>query len=99
MSKQLDLSQPLDQETIDDLLTRHPVEKVEYWVAVSNDARYEDRELYDNDLQRAENEGDYESQTKAQLVDQLERRGLPTSGNKDELVERLQQADSGESED
>lgn len=98
MSKQLDLSQPLDQDQVDELLAKYPVEKVEYLVAVSNDSAYEDQELYANDLQTAENEGDYDNQTKAQLVEQLDRRGLPSDGNKADLVERLKQADSGESE-
>ena len=36
----------------------------------------------------------YEGMTKAELSDQLAKRGLPKSGNVDELVERLVEADS-----
>lgn len=32
--------------------------------------------------------------TKADLQAELEKRGLPTSGNKDELIERLNEADT-----
>ncbi len=36
----------------------------------------------------------YDSQTKAELEAELESRGLPTSGNKAELVARLEEADA-----
>lgn len=36
----------------------------------------------------------YEGQTKAELSDQLDKRGLPKTGTVDELVERLVEADS-----
>ena len=36
----------------------------------------------------------YEGRTKAELSDQLAKRGLPRTGNVDELIERLVQADS-----
>ena len=39
--------------------------------------------------------GGYESKTKAELEDELESRGLPKTGNKDELIARLQEADAG----
>ena len=39
--------------------------------------------------------GGYESQTKAELESELESRGLPKTGNKDELIARLQEADAG----
>ena len=42
----------------------------------------------------ASSESDYGSMTKDELSDELEKRGLAKSGNKDELVERLQDDDS-----
>ena len=36
----------------------------------------------------------YEGQTKAELSDQLDRRNLPKTGNVDELIERLVEADN-----
>ena len=36
----------------------------------------------------------YEGRTKAELSDQLAKRGLPKTGNIDELIERLVEADS-----
>lgn len=36
----------------------------------------------------------YDAMTKAELEDELESRGLPKTGNKDELVARLQEADA-----
>jgi hypothetical protein len=38
----------------------------------------------------------YESYTKAELADELERRGLPKSGNVPELVERLEADDAAQ---
>lgn len=35
----------------------------------------------------------YEEMTKAELVDELERLGLPKTGNKDELIARLQESE------
>jgi hypothetical protein len=45
--------------------------------------------------QTAESVGDseYEGMTKDELSDELEKRGLPKSGNKDELIARLQEDD------
>lgn len=37
---------------------------------------------------------EYKSMTNDELREELTRRGLPTSGNKDELVERLEEHDS-----
>ena len=37
---------------------------------------------------------DYEGWTKDELAAELEKRGLPKSGNKDELIARLQEDDS-----
>lgn len=42
MSKQLDLSKPLDQDTINELLQRHPVEKVQYLVEQSQSGEFDD---------------------------------------------------------
>ena len=44
----------------------------------------------------AESVGDseYEGMTKDELSEELEKRGLPKSGNKDELIARLQENDS-----
>ena len=36
----------------------------------------------------------YEAMTKEELSDELERRGLPKTGNKDELIARLEEADA-----
>jgi hypothetical protein len=36
----------------------------------------------------------YEGQTKAELIDQLAERDLPKTGNVDELIERLVEADT-----
>lgn len=36
--------------------------------------------------------GGYEDMTKAELEDELESLGLPKTGNKDELIERLEEA-------
>jgi hypothetical protein len=38
--------------------------------------------------------GSYEDMTKDELSDELARRGLPKSGNKDELIARLEEADN-----
>lgn len=38
----------------------------------------------------------YEDMTKAELSDELEKRGLPKTGNKDDLVARLEDADADE---
>ena len=38
---------------------------------------------------------DYDGKTKAELQDDLAGRGLPTSGNKDELAQRLRDHDAG----
>ena len=38
--------------------------------------------------------GEYEGMTKAELEDALEARDLPKTGNKDELIARLQEADA-----
>ena len=37
----------------------------------------------------------YEGWTKDELSEELEKRGLPKSGNKDELIARLQEDDNG----
>jgi hypothetical protein len=42
---------------------------------------------------------DYEDHTKMELQEELRGRGLPTSGTKDELVTRLQDADEDEREE
>lgn len=44
----------------------------------------------------AEAERDYEDWTKDEIQDELERRGLPKTGNKPELIEALR-ADDGDS--
>ena len=36
---------------------------------------------------------EYEDMSKDELVSELEARGLPKTGNKDELIERLREAD------
>ena len=46
------------------------------------------RQAHDKDRER------YEGLTKTELSDQLAKRQLPTSGNLDELIERLAEADS-----
>jgi hypothetical protein len=84
MSKQLDLSQPLDQETIDDLLTRHPVEKVQYWVELSSGSEFVEDES---------SGGEYGDLTVPELQDQLRERALPLGGNKAELIARLEEND------
>lgn len=39
--------------------------------------------------------GDYSGMTNDELRDELESRGLAVSGNKDELIQRLEEADQG----
>jgi SAP domain len=89
MSKQLDLTKPLDQETIDFLLTKHPIEKVQYWVALSSGSEF-DEESANEDLAQAES---YDQFTNDQLKERLQARGLPTDGKKSELIERLEESD------
>lgn len=84
MSKQLDLTKPLDQETIDYLLTKWPVEKVEYWVALASGSEFGEE---------PPEEVEYGDLTVPELQDRLRARDLPTSGNKQELIDRLEEAD------
>jgi hypothetical protein len=86
MSKQLDLTKPLPQEEIDDLLTKHPIEKVEYWVAVSSGSEFGEESSEDTD---------YGDLTVPELQDRLRERDLSTTGNKQELVDRLEDSDQG----
>ncbi len=46
-----------------------------------------------------EEEVDYSSASKAELVAEAEERGLPTSGTKDELIKRLEEDDAKEDEE
>lgn len=87
MSRPLDLSKPLTQDQIDDLLTRHPREKVQYWVQVASGDEFDESE---ND----ESGEGYGQLTIPELQDQLRNRGLPLSGNKQELVDRLEEDDA-----
>lgn len=43
---------------------------------------------------KADEDEGYESMTKAELEAELSSRGLPKTGNKDELIARLEEADS-----
>ena len=86
MSKQLDLTKPLSQEEIDDLLTRFPVEKVEYWAALASGSEFGEEPPEDIE---------YGDLTVPELQDRLRARDLPTGGNKQELVDRLEEADQG----
>lgn len=86
MSKQLDLTKPLSQDEIDDLLTRHPVEKVEYWVAIASGSEFGE--------EPEEGGEDYGQLTVPELQDLLKERDLSASGNKQELVDRLEEADA-----
>ena len=85
MSKQLDLTKPLSQDEIDDLLTKHPVEKVEYWVALASGSEFGEE---------PEEDREYGQLTVPELQDQLRARNLPTSGSKQDLVDRLEEADA-----
>ena len=58
MSKQLDLSKPLSQDQIDDLLERWPVEKVEYLVAQSNASEFDDDDESPSELELPEDDED-----------------------------------------
>jgi hypothetical protein len=57
--------------------------------------------LYPNGQPDAGTAGDYSDMTNDELRDALRDRDLPTSGNKDDLIARLQEddADTGESEE
>jgi hypothetical protein len=94
MSRQLDLSKPLDQETIDDLLTRHPVEKVQYWVQLASGSEFEesDEENRPEGLDVGQDKG-YDKFTNDQLKDRLVARGLSPEGSKKDLVQRLEDSD------
>lgn len=56
-------------------------------------AEDEDDDVYEDDL--SEDEG-YEAMTVEELKEELEDRGLPKSGNKAELVARLEEDDASE---
>ena len=92
MSKQLDLTKPLSQEQIDELLTKWPVEKVQYWVEQSSGSEFDEEEF----RAQAEQSGteDYDGYTVPQLQEKLRDRDLPISGSKQELVDRLREDDS-----
>ena len=99
MSVRIDLdSGPLSQETIDDLLTRFPVERVEYFIAEAK-ARADE---YDQLVEDTESETEpadepepgYEDWTAEQLRGELELRGLAKSGSKAQLVQRLEEDDA-----
>ena len=97
MSVRIDLdSGPLSQETIDDLLTRLPVERVEYFIAEAKARADEyDQLVTEPDTESAdEPEPGYSSWTADQLRGELELRGLAKSGSKAELVQRLEEDDA-----
>ena len=94
MSRQLDLTKPLDQETIDDLLTRYPVEKVQYWVQLASGSEFEDSDE-DNrtaDVDVGQDKG-YDKFTVDQLKERLRVRGLSAEGGKKDLIQRLEDSD------
>jgi hypothetical protein len=91
MSKQLDLSKPLSQEEVDDLLTKWPREKVQYYIEQSSGSEF-DEEAESGTGSEGETE-DFGSLSVPELQDRLRDRGLPTSGTKPELVERLQRSE------
>ena len=104
MSVRIDLdSGPLSQETIDDLLTRLPVERVEYFIAEAK-ARADE---YDQLVEDTESETEpadepepwYSSWTADQLRGELELRALTKSGSKAELVQRLEEDDASRTAD
>ena len=103
MSSKPDLSSPLSQEEIDDLLTRHPIETVRYWAELAEQGVEDDVEdepegsgdPVDPDASVPDPTGDgYDEMTNPLLADELERRGLVKSGNKDELIARLREDDA-----
>lgn len=49
--------------------------------------------VYERNYGETRGDGDYSEWTKDQLSYELESRGLPKSGNKDELIARLQEDD------
>ena len=61
-------------------------------------AEDEDSDVYEDDLTEDEDSEDegYEAMTVEELKDELEERGLPKSGNKAELVARLEEDDASE---
>lgn len=81
MSRELDLSKPLDQDTINELLRRHPVEKVQYLVEQSQSGEFQDdgddvarqnearRLLADADRRRQEEEFE-QNESERQLIEQ-----------------------------
>jgi SAP domain len=89
MSKQLDLSKPLSQEEVDDLLTKWPREKVQYYIEQSSGSEFDEESGTGSE---GETE-DFGSLSVPELQDRLRDRSLPTSGTKPELVERLQRSE------
>ena len=91
MSKQLDLTKPLSQEEIDDLLTKWPQEKVEYWVAIASGSEFGEEEPLEQSRPEPE---DYGQLTVPELQDRLRQRSLSTQGSKQDLVDRLEESDA-----
>lgn len=81
---------------IEDLYTRYSNERVRAMVEEAKAvSEAEAQELLGDADDSSEDQGpDYESKTVAELTELLDERGLPKSGNKAELVERLQEDDA-----
>ena len=83
---------PVDEDIVDSL-TDAEKEWLRQWNR-GDEIPGEDAD--DDDDDDEEDESDYDSWTNARLSEELESRGLPKSGNHDELVARLEEDDNEE---
>jgi len=92
MSKQLDLSKPLDQETINDLLQRHPVEKVQYLVELSQSDDFDDEGNDAVRKEKSQEELDLAAEIRQEEEDRLaEERRQAEQDRRDAEAESLRQ--------
>jgi hypothetical protein len=68
--------------------------KARPWLQSDLDAIYEARGGEPEVRAESDNPGDYGDMTNEELKDELAARGLHVSGNKDELIARLQESDA-----
>lgn len=84
---------PIDEDIVDSL-TDQEKEWLRSWNR-HDEIPGEDAPEADDDEETAEDDG-YDGLTNAELQELLKARGLPTSGNKDDLVARLEEDDEEE---